>query len=184
MGILVKNNIKVITDKIRMDYVNLFVPRAMTEGEEPKYSLCIIIPKSDKRTVEHIYEAIEAAKKKGLALWGGKLPEDLKLPIRDGDLERKDLEEYEGKFFINASSKYRPGVVDKDLKEIVHEAEVYPGCFGRVSINFYPYSSSGSKGIGCGLLNVQKVSDGKPIGFYSSPEEDFAAFKEEEDILW
>jgi hypothetical protein len=177
-----KQKTKVITNKVRLNFVNLFEPRAAAEGEEPRYSLSVLIPKSDFTTVSKIMEAVEEARKAGASLWGGKAPEALKTPLRDGDEERPEQLEYAGHYFLNASSKNKPGVVDKNLREILEASEVYSGCYGRVSLSFYPFSKALSKGIGCGLMNVQKLEGGEPLG-RTTPEEDFADLEEEEDIL-
>jgi hypothetical protein len=177
-----KSKNKVVTNKIRMNFVNLFEPRAVAESEEPRYSLSVLIPKSDLRTVAKIKEAVEEARRAGASLWGGIIPEALKTPLRDGDEEKHEQLEYAGHYFLNASSKQKPGVVDKNLKEILEASEVYSGCYGRVSLSFYPFSKAESKGIGCGLLNVQKLEEGENLG-RSRAEDDFAYFEEEEDIL-
>lgn len=132
---------KVVTDKVRFSYVNIFRSRAFQEGQTAKYSICLLIPKEDKATVKKIRAAIEAAIQDGISSkWGGKKPGNLKLPLRDGDEERADeAPEYEGMYFLNANSTQKPGIVDKDLNEILDPDEVYSGCWGRASINFYAF---------------------------------------------
>lgn len=174
--------IKVVTKKIRMDYVNLFSPKAMMPGEGQKYSVCILIPKTDIETVSKINLAVEAAKRAGISLWGYEMPSNLKTPLRDGDLEKPNYEDYRGHYFLNAVSRRKPEVVNKKLVEIKEEEEVYSGCYGRVSINFYPFNWNDNKGVGCGLINVQKLEDGEPIGTSFSAEEDFGA--EDGDKPW
>lgn len=166
-------NTKVVTGKIRMSYANLFEPRAIAEGQDKKYSLCILIPKSDRETLLKIKAAVDAAKQAGISQWGGKLPATLKTPLRDGDTERPDQPEYAGHYFLNASSKQKPGIVDKNVQPILDQTEVYSGCYGRVSINFFPFNQAGNKGVGCGLQNVQKLADGEPLGGRSRAEDDF-----------
>ena len=173
---------KVVTGKVRFSYVNVFQPRAAAEGQEPKYSVCIMIPKSDKETVKKIQEAIEKVKEENKNLWGGST--NIKTPLRDGDEERKDKPEFAGHYFINASTKIKPGVVDKDLNPILEQSEFYSGCYGRASLNFYAYNKAGNKGIGCGLRNLQKLADGEPLGGQSRPEDDFEAVEDDlEDML-
>jgi hypothetical protein len=172
---------KVITGKVRLSYAHLFEPVAVAEGQDKKYSVSLIIPKSDKATIAKINAAINAAKEQGKAKFGGKIPANLKLPLRDGDVERPDDEAYANSYFINASAKTKPGVVDKDLNPVMDSTEVYSGCFGRVSINFYPFNTSGNKGVACGLNNVQKLADGDPLGGRSRAEDDFAEVLEGED---
>jgi hypothetical protein len=169
---------KVVTGKARLSYVNVFQPRAAMEGQEPKYSVCVLIPKSDVATVEKVKAAMDAAKEAGKGLWGGKVPVGLKLALRDGDAER-DTPEYKGHWFLNASSKQKPNVVDAAVNPILDASEVYSGCYGRVSINFYPYNVSGNRGVAAGLQNLQKLADGEPLSGRSRAEDDFTAADDE-----
>jgi len=164
---------KVVTGKVRFSYCHVFEPHAVEEGQEPKYSVSILIPKTDTATLGKIEKAIEAAKQQGLSLWGGKAPANLKLPLRDGDVDRPDDEAYKGHWFINATSKTKPGVVDAQLNPILDTTEFYSGCYGRASINFYPFNKAGNKGIAAGLNNLQKLADGDFLGGRSRPEDDF-----------
>lgn len=168
---------KVVTGKARLSYVQLFEPKADDQGKL-KYSVAILIPKTDKATIDKINAAVEVAKQEGKAgKWGGKLPPNLKLPLRDGDTER-DAPEYKGHYFINANSLQKPGVVDANVQPILDRGEVYSGCYGRVSLNFYPFDSKGNKGVGAGLQNVQKLADGEPLSGRSRAEDDFTAADE------
>lgn len=175
------NPLKVITGKVRFSYVHVFEPAATSDdGGDKKYSVSLIIPKSDKATLAKIKTAIEAAKQAGLAKWGGKLPKVVKTPLRDGDAE-KDDECYENSMFINAKSSQKPGIVDANLDEIISRDEFYSGCYGRASITFFPYDVNGSKGIACGLNNLQKLEDGEKLGGSgASAAEDFG--EDEEDL--
>ena len=136
---------KVITGKARFSYCNIWEPKSINGGD-PKYSVSLIIPKSDTKTIAEISAAIEAAKQEGKAKFGGKIPANLKLPLRDGDVERPDDAAYANSFFVNANSKERPGVVDKSAKPILDQDEVYSGCYGRASIVFYAFNSNGNRG--------------------------------------
>lgn len=179
-------NTKVVTGKVRFSYANIFKSRSFDTNQEEKFSLCVLIPKSDKATLKKIQNAIDAAKEIGKQKWGGKVPGNLKTPLRDGDVERADeAEEYTGVYFLNASSKIKPGIVDSNLNEILEPTEVYSGCYGRVSLNFYPFNSNGNKGIAVGLQNVQKLADGEPLGLArASAENDFGDFEDDdEDFL-
>lgn len=167
---------KVITGKVRFSYVNIFKSRAFQSDQDAKYSVCLLIPKEDKTTVKKIKAAIEEAIQEGIASkWGGKKPANLKLPLRDGDDERaEEAPEYEGMCFLNANSTQKPGIVDKDLNEILDPDEVYSGSWGRASINFFPFNTNGNKGVGVGLNNIQKLKDGDRLGAArASAESDF-----------
>lgn len=167
-------NTKVVTGLVRFSYVHIFEPSAMDDSSDEKYSVCIIIPKSDKKTIAAINAAVETAKEQGkTAKWKGKIPAKLKLPLRDGDEERPDDEAFENSFFFNCSSKTKPGIVDKDVQPILDAEEVYSGCYGRVAVNFYPFDTNGSRGVAAGLNNVQKLKDGEPLSGRSRAEDDF-----------
>lgn len=170
-----ENSTKVVTGKVRFCYVNVFEPTAMNEGDTPKYNICILIPKDDAKTLDKINKAIEAAKQAGkakLADKNGKIPSNLKLPLRDGDEERPDDPAFEGMYFINANSQRKPSIVDRSLNPIMEKEEFYSGCYGRASINFYAFNVS-SKGIAAGLNNLQKLEDGEMLAGGSTAEEDF-----------
>ena len=167
-----KLNTKVVTGAVKLNYVNIKEPKAINLSTEPKYGTTILIPK-ESNTMDKIYEAIYNTTKNGLHIWNGKVPENLITCLKDGDETQR--EEYKGHVYINATSKYRPQIVDKDLK-ILSPDELYNGCFARVSINFYPYNhkESGNCGISCELLNLQKLKDGERIINRASAVDDFS----------
>lgn len=190
MKAILKNETKVVTGKVRLSYANIFEPKSIN-GSEPKYSVSLIIPKEDTQMVETIKQAIENAKERDKGKWNGKIPANLKTPLRDGDEERPDDEAYANSYFINANSTRPPAIVgtekDRSTGKAIRlgEDEVYSGCYARVSINFYGFNASGNKGIACGLGNIQKVADGERLGGGSTAEEDFE-FEEvdvEDDFL-
>lgn len=169
---------RVVTGKVRLSYVHIFEPYTSDPDEqEARYSVTILIPKRDKTTLSKIRDAIEAAKEEGKkSKWDGKIPPNFKTTLHDGD-EEADLEknpEYAGHMYMAMSSKQRPGVVDEDLNPILDSTQVYSGCYGRVSINAYPYSQKGNKGVSFGLNNVQFLEDGEPLGGRTRAEDDFA----------
>lgn len=183
------NPTKVITGpKTRWSYLNVNAPKPDNNGTM-KYSVSLIIPKSDKRTVEAVKNAIQAAYEEGkdkLKGSGKSVPalEVIKTPLRDGDLERPDDEAYKNAYFLNAKSSSKPGVVDADRQPIIDTSELYSGVYGRASINFYAFNTNGNKGIAVGLNNLQKLSDGEHLGGHASAEEDFAEFDDDgEDVF-
>jgi hypothetical protein len=169
---------KIVTGKVRLSYVNVFQPRASMPGQEPKYSVCVLIPKTDTATLAKVKAAMQVAAEAAKGLWGGKVPAGLKLPLRDGDTER-DSAEYKGHYFINASSKQRPGVVDAGVQPILDAGELVSGDYGRVSLNFYGYNQQGNRGVGAGLQNIQKLADGEPLSGRSRAEDDFSTADED-----
>jgi hypothetical protein len=181
------NPMKVITGPTtRWSYANVWEPKSINGGT-PKYSVSLIIPKSDKVTVEKIKKAIQAAYEEGQSKLKGNgksVPSlsVIKTPLRDGDLERPDDEAYANSYFINANSATAPGIVDADRNTIIDRSEVYSGVYGRASINLYAFNSNGNKGIACGLNNLQKIKGGEPLGGKSRAEDDFAT-EDDDDFL-
>ena len=173
------NPMKVITGPdTRWSYANVWEAKSINGGT-PKFSVSLIIPKSDTRTLNRIKAAIEAAYKEGESKLKGNgktVPplSSIKQPLRDGDIERPDDEAYANAYFVNANSATAPGIVDSNLDPILERSEVYSGVYGRASINFYAFNSNGNKGIACGLNNLQKIRDGESLGGKSRAEDDFA----------
>ena len=180
------NPMKVITGKdTRWSYCNVWEAKAINGGT-PKFSVSLLIPKSDTVTVKKIKDAIEAAYREGEAKLKGNgksVPalSVIKTPLRDGDQERPDDPAYAGHYFLNANSTTAPGIVDADCQPILSRSEVYSGVYGRASISFYAFNSSGNRGIACGLNNLQKLRDGEPLGGRASAESDFSDFDDEDD---
>ena len=180
------NPTKVITGEARLSYANLWEPKSINGGT-PKYSVSIIIPKSDTRTIAKIKAAIEAAYREGetkLKGNGKTVPAlaALKTPLRDGDSERPDDEAYADSYFINANSSTAPGIVDSSCGTILERSQIYSGVYARASVNFYAFNSNGNKGIACGLNNIQKLGDGEPLGGKPRAEDDFST-EDDDDFL-
>ena len=171
---------KVTTGKVRLSYVHAFVPHAI-EGNEPKYGVSVLIRKTDIPTLTEIKGAVGEVKENGKAKWGGKVPSNLKTPLRDGDVEKPDDPAYAGCYFLNASSKTKPGVVDASAHPIMDAAELYSGCYGRLTLNFYAYNAAGNKGIACGLGNIQKLEEGESLSGSTRAEDDFDAVESDVD---
>ncbi|MGO5168562.1 DUF2815 family protein [Bacillota bacterium LCP21S3_G6] len=182
------NPMKVITGKdTRWSYANVWEARAINGGT-PKFSVSLIIPKSDTVTVGKIKAAIEAAYKEGESKLKGNSKSvppltAIKTPLRDGDTERPDDPAYKDSYFLNANSSTAPGIVDADCQPILQRSEVYSGVYGRASINFYAFNTNGNRGIAVGLNNLQKIRDGEPLGGKASAESDFAGDDEDDDFL-
>lgn len=183
----VKPNQVITGPNCRFSYCSVWEPKSVN-GSEPKYSVSVLVPKTDKETVRKIREAIQVAYKEGEARLKGRgtLPplSALRTPLRDGDTERPDDPAYAGMWFLNANTAHRPGVVDATRSPIMDRSEFYSGCYGRASISFFAYNSNGNRGIACGLNNLMKLRDGEPLGGRTSAADDFAGLEDdEEDFL-
>jgi len=171
---------KVLTNEVRLSYCNLVNPQQNKNGQgDPKYTVCLLIPKTDTATLADIRNSIEAAAVRGVAeRWGGVRPRMNDL-VHDGDGTRDDGtpfgEECKGHWVLNASSRQKPQVVGIDnIQCQLAPQDIYSGMYARVTINFYPYNTAGRKGVGCGLGNVLKTRDGEPLGGGATAASDFA----------
>lgn len=168
-----------VTGKVRFSYANVFEPRGVNGGAE-KYSVTLLIPKSDIDTKQRIDAEINKTLQENLAdTFKGVMPANPSIPIYDGDGLRLGGEpfgqECKGHWVMSAKSNNPPEVVDANLNPIISKNEFYSGCYGRASIRFYAYNQNGNKGIGCGLGNVQKLEDGQPLDGRTTAAEDFGA---------
>lgn len=174
------NATKVVTGEVRFSFLNVFEPKSIN-GSEEKYSVSLLIPKTDTKTINAINRAVEAAKQAGIGKFGGKIPAAMKLPLRDGDVERPEDEVYAGHYFVNANCKQQPGLVYKNGQKIIDSTDLYSGCYGHASINFFAFNNNGNKGVACGLNHLMKTRDGEPLGGRSKAEDDFAGLIEDSD---
>lgn len=165
----------------RISFANIWEPKSIN-GSEEKYSVSCIIPKSDKKTLERIHKAVEAAKQIGISKkWGGKIPANLKLPLRDGDIDRPDDEAYADAMFVNANSKDAPQIVDRKVQPIIDPMECGSGDYCNVSVNFYAYNANGNRGVAASLGNLQKIKDGERLAGKASASADFTEVEGDDD---
>lgn len=169
---------KVLTGEVRLSYANLTTPRAAQPNAEPKYSVTLLIPKTDAATINNIDASIKAAYDEGVSKkWGGARPQQ-KMIVHDGDgLRPSGLpfgDECKGHWVLTASSKNKPQVVGIDnINCELATSDIYSGMYARVTINFFPFDTAGNKGVGCGLGNVLKTRDGEPLSGGASAASDF-----------
>lgn len=176
------NNTRVVTNEVRASYAHIAEPVSVNGGE-PKYSMSIIIPKDDTETLNLIDTAIDKAIAAGVNKFGGKKPSKgmLKLPLRDGDIERDD-EAYENAYFINCNNKTQPQVVDVN-RHALDPSNIYSGCYCKVSIQFYAFNVGGSKGVAAALGNIQFIRDGEPLGSMRITAADDFGAADDDDFL-
>lgn len=173
---------RVVTGKVRISYANVWVPKSIN-GSEPKYSVSLIISKSDTETLGKIKAAIKEAEKAGIEKFGTKFTsgDKFKWPLKDGDKEFPEDAAYKDSYFVSANSADRPTILDKNKQEILDKSEFYSGCYGRAVITFFPFDKAVNKGIGCGLEHLQKVADGEPLGGRSRAEDVFDTWEDDGD---
>ena len=182
----ISNPTKVITGvNTRWSYANVWDAKSINGGA-PKYSVSLIIPKSDTVTVSKIKAAIEAAYEEGQSKLKGNgksVPslDTLKTPLRDGDAERPDDPVYANSWFMNANSDKKPKAWDANGNEIIDSSELYSGIYGKAVVNFYTYNTHGSKGIACGFEGLQKLRDGEHLGGANITADIFAEGNDDDD---
>ena len=180
---------------VRLSYANIWRPVAPANDQkaEPKFSTALLIDKRDKKNMGMLSKAIKAATEEGKAKLGRINPKKFDRGVRDGDDkfvgddEDTILDGYEGMWYINAKAgeNYPPQIVDNRRREITDESKVYSGCYANVFVELFAYNSQGNQGIGFGLLGIQKVADGEPLGstFSSDLFDEFDADYEDDDDL-
>ena len=176
---------KVITGKVRFSFVNIFEPQKNDDGTDGKYSVTLLIPKSDTATLGKIKEAMAEARELFCKRNGASaLPQKPNHTLHDGDGVKDNGEPYgpecKGHYVISVGSKQKPVIVDNMRNTVTDPAEVYSGCYGRAAINFYGYSRNGKKGVSAGLLSIQKLHDGEPFGTVGSADDFADDFKDED----
>lgn len=173
----IKKNGDVITGLVRLSYPHLFEKDEASD----KYSASLIIPGDDKESLKVLNEAIEKAKESGKSSkWGGKVPSKLTLPIHDGAESTDSSGAYDGNYYFSARSSSKPKLFDEDGIEVIDSDDLYPGCYVRAIIAFYPYNNS-QNGVGVILKGIKKVKDGDPLGGSSNVTAD--DFDEEDDDI-
>lgn len=169
---------KVLTGEVRLSYCNLVTPKAPQNGGKPKYSVTLLIPKTDVATIADINASIKAAYDEGVSKkWGGAHPQQ-KIIVHDGDGIRPSGlpfgDECKGHWVLTASSKNKPQVVGIDnINCELSPSDIYSGMHARVTLNFFAYDTAGGKGVGCGLGNVMKTRDDEPLAGGASAASDF-----------
>ncbi len=174
-----------VTGKVRLSYVYLNKPKKNEAGEDV-WACQLLIPKTDKETLDKIKACIAAVKTNANAInkWGGKVPGELKLPLRDGDATADEFPERKGCWFTNCNAWQRVPVFNRDREEIMDPTEIYSGMYARVSLDFYAFNNSGNKGIAVALVGVQKLADGEALGgVRRDPGNDFEDDYDDDDFL-
>lgn len=164
-------SIRVMTPHFRVSFPNLFKPKAAFEGQEPVYSVQMLIPKDT-----NIDELKKAAKQAAVKKFGNDVPKNIRWPFKNGN--EKNLENYKDMIVIEARSKMKPGVVDRQLNEVLDPGEVYAGCWARATLVAYGYDKAGNKGVSFGLQNIQKVKDDEAFSGRANAKDDFDALDE------
>jgi hypothetical protein len=168
---------KVVTNKVRAAFVNIFEKKLNQLSGKEEFSMCILIPKTDSPTIQRIQDSIKECI---VGKWGSKPPTNLRTPLRDGDDTQENKgEDFKGHFFMNLKSSIRPGIVDRNLQAVIDPEEFTSGDYCRVSINPYAYDNKANKGVAFGLSNVQIVGKGASMTGRIKPEAEFTRIEDD-----
>lgn len=170
---------KFTTGVIRGSYLNVFkakLPQNPKPGDEPKFSMVVLIPKTDTVTLDKIKKAQEAAIN---LKWVSKRPPKIDSTLHDGDgVKPSNGEDYgdecKGCMVMSVSSKFKPQIIDRQGNEIIDPSEVVSGDYFKVSLNAYGYDFSGKRGVSFGLGNLLFWEKGESLGGTSRATDDFA----------
>ena len=177
-----------ITPVLRCTYLNVFEAKPNPSGKL-KFSTAALISKKDKKGLDEIKAAINAAVQKGIEMnkFTKQQVASLRLPLRDGDAEYESGDrgpEYKGHYFFNCSSDNKPGIVKAQKGgapvPLFDPDELYSGCYVRLDCNFFPYNQAGNRGVGCGLNNVMLVKQGDRLDGRMNADQAFAQYTEED----
>lgn len=177
---------QITTGKVRFSYCNLFTPRAAQEGAKEKYSVTLLIPKSDKATIQKIKAAMEEAKQKYIAANSGKkLPTNLKSTLHDGDGERPNGgefgEECKGCYVITVSSNNKPVLVHSDKTPLTDPRNCTPAATAARSSTSMSTTPRATR-VSLPYLNgIMKLYDGEPLGGGVVTDSDWDDGWEDED---
>jgi hypothetical protein len=184
-----ENILRVVTGKVRLSFPYLFEPRQPGEGQDgdPKYSVMLLIPKTDTKTIKALRAAEAKATENGKnTKFGGKTtglaPSIIKDADEDGSAE--DYPEREGHLYmtVSANQKFKPGVVDRNVQPILDQSEVYSGVFAKVSVTAFPYKFGDmKKGVSFGLNNVQILGGGDSLAGGKRATDEFEAVEADDE---
>lgn len=183
---------KVITGIVTLNFPKLFVPSQINGEGDPKYSVQVLIPKTDKATIAALRKAEAQAEADGKAgIFQGKgVTENAPSIIKDADEDGtgEDYPHSAGHLYMSVSARqdFKPGVVDGNLQEIMDQSQVYSGVQARVSLRAFPYVYGKSKrGVSFGLNNVQIKGGGERLSGGPRAADEFDALPDDEgdDLL-
>jgi len=173
---------KFVTNEVRLTFVHISAPNPKLSGPTgAKYTLCALVPKSDAEGVKKLRDYVDSIIELNKPFWGGKIPDNLNNPLKDGDIERSKYPEFANHYYFNCGTKFKPTVYNLERQEVLDPTQIYSGMYARLCVAGFSYSFSGKNGISLGLESIQKTRDGESLFGRSNPAEVFA--DEPDDIL-
>ncbi len=155
---------KIITPEFRAAYCGIFratAPRENPDGKK-KYTIrAVFMPDTD------LSEMKKAAANVAIEKWGKNVPKNVRAPFRLNEELDNPIPGVPDDAIVmtfSANEDRRPGIVDKNLNDIIDDSECYSGAWFRAQVRPFTYDQAGNKGISFGLENVQKTKDDEPLG--------------------
>lgn len=167
---------------VRLRYENVFKVRpAFEDGQEEKFAATALLDPTVKAHAISIREVgtevMRLAKELGInselgkQVYNGLESKKFHIGMGKGDNRLDDdgaiIDGFEGMVYINATTKNRPLVVNRDRTVLAEEdGIVYAGCTVNMKVEPYTwtYKKTGKKGVGFNLRSIQFVKDGDPFG--------------------
>jgi hypothetical protein len=157
---------KITIQNTRIAFASIFEASAYGENE-PKFSLKAIIAPASPTASELRRAFLSVAKEK----WGAKgeaiyqqLVGQGKVALVEGDYLNAAGDPYDGfagNYYVSASSKSRPLVIDRDKTPLVAaDGKPYSGCYCNVQIEIWAQDNKWGKRLNAELKGVQFVKDG------------------------
>lgn len=139
-----------------MSYPHLFEPRSVQQGDDPKFSVNILIRKDDPQ-VAQIQQAIEIEKQN---TFPNGFPETGKVCLKNNN----DFPEYY-ELRANTGADNAPHVVQlPGAKPVVDRSKVYAGAVAWFVVNISGYNMPVNKGVGAYINGVGLTGEEGPLG--------------------
>lgn len=145
-----------------ISYPHLFNARAIQPGDEPKYSVSVLLKKGDPQ-IATIQALIEQEKANG---WPSGFPANGKVFLKDGAVAHPDNPAVHEYMIVsgNARQDSKPAVVDMNTQPVVDPSQVYAGAICWVAFNSFTYNQAVNKGVSCGLNAVMITGEEGELG--------------------
>lgn len=167
----------IIIGPVRTSFLHIWEAKAPKGSTKAVYSTQLVIDENDKKTLDKIEAAIEAAAEEGKNKLGNTPLKKQRRPLYTGVDEFPGDDFYKDKMYLNASNTRQPGISKKvggKVVAIIDEDEMYSGVWVYAEINFFAYDNVGV-GIGCSLQNILKAKDGERLDGRRTAEQAFGS---------
>lgn len=159
----------ILTGPVRLAFVDNLFEAGLKMKTDPNsktgYQCAILFPPTADLTI--FFQEYERVAKADFAQhWNGQTWAGLEPCIRNQGEKAHQFSGYTPNCgFFNASSNYKPAVVDTRMNPIVDRNQVYAGCWAIVVVNCYAAGKNKpKKGPRFGLQTVMKFADDKNLG--------------------